>query len=375
MSKKPRVCHLSSVHPALDTRIFYKECVTLVEAGYDVTLVARTESREEKNGVRIVPFPEYAGRYRRVLFAPFKMFSLAVKQSAEVYHFHDPELIITGVLLRLRGKKVVYDVHENVAKQILNKTWMGGRLLRKFASLFFRIIERCEVFFFHGVVAATPDIGKSFPSKKVTLVRNFSSLQLMDGVSPAASAGTVPTVIYAGVLTRIRGIGHAVEAMEFVENDCELLLAGKWEGEDFREECERRDGWRKVRYLGVLPLYDAYAVMKASDIGIVNFLPDQNHFRSLPNKAFEYMACSLPLIMSEFPYWKETFGDCALFADPLEPKDVARQIDRLIQNHDLRMGLGRAGRTLIRSEWSWESEKGKLLGLYRNLLSLTGEEG
>jgi len=115
--------------------------------------------------------------------------------------------------------------------------------------------------------------------------------------------------------------------------------------------------------------------MKASDIGIVNFLPDQNHFRSLPNKAFEYMACSLPLIMSEFPYWKETFGDCALFADPLEPKDVARQIDRLIQNHDLRMGLGRAGRTLIRSEWSWESEKGKLLGLYRNLLSLTGEEG
>ena len=48
-----RVCHLTSVHSSDDTRVFHKECVSLARAGYDVTLVAPGESREEQ-GVHIV---------------------------------------------------------------------------------------------------------------------------------------------------------------------------------------------------------------------------------------------------------------------------------------------------------------------------------
>ena len=48
-----RVCHLTSVHSSDDTRVFHKECVSLARAGYDVTLVAPGESREEL-GVHIV---------------------------------------------------------------------------------------------------------------------------------------------------------------------------------------------------------------------------------------------------------------------------------------------------------------------------------
>ena len=311
-----RVCHLSSVHSAIDVRIFYKECKSLAEAGYEVTLVAMHDKPEEIDGVRIVPFPRFKNRLRRFIFSPFVMFYMALKQNAMVYHFHDPELIFAGIMLKLFKKKVIYDVHEDVAGQALYKYFIEIRSLRKLIVFFISITDRLGTFFFDRIITVTENIARKFRSSKTIVVRNMPILKSITGLIPANIKKEKPIIVYSGGLTQFRGIKQLVKAMEYVGNSAELWLMGKWESDTFFEECEDLKGWCYTQYKGFLTLEEVYSIMKMCDIGVVPFLPLPNHVNALPNKVFEYMACALPIVMSDFSAWKRMFNGCALFIDP-----------------------------------------------------------
>ncbi|NLM38812.1 MAG: glycosyltransferase family 4 protein, partial [Firmicutes bacterium] len=104
-----KVCILTTVHPPFDTRIFHKQAKTLVQAGYDVTLIAQHERDEVVDGVKIIALPKPRNRLSRMFGLTWRAFRLALRQRADVYHFHDPELLPNGVLLRLFTRaKVIY---------------------------------------------------------------------------------------------------------------------------------------------------------------------------------------------------------------------------------------------------------------------------
>ena len=128
-----KVCHLSSVHTTFDTRIFHKECVSLTKK-YEVHLVIPAEKDEMVNNVLIHHIDNVkTSRFKRMTSRVWQVYKKAVDVNAELYHFHDPELIPVGLLLKCTGKKVIYDIHEDVPKQIMSKEWIPI-LLRKFVS-------------------------------------------------------------------------------------------------------------------------------------------------------------------------------------------------------------------------------------------------
>jgi hypothetical protein len=57
----------------------------------------------------------------------WQVYRKALKTDADIYHLHDPELMPLGLLLKLQRKKVIYDVHENLPKQISIKHWINPR--------------------------------------------------------------------------------------------------------------------------------------------------------------------------------------------------------------------------------------------------------
>jgi glycosyltransferase involved in cell wall biosynthesis len=362
-----RVCHISTVHGRADDRIFYKECAALRDAGYQVFLVVGHDKAEDLDGVRVVPLPPARGRAQRVLVNGPRAFLAALRTGARVCHFHDPELIGVGVLLRLCGRKVVYDSHENVEAQISSKQWIGQRWVRRVVARLFRAIELTGCLFFDRIVSVTPEIVARFPAGKGVLVRNLPIVTAIRSRGARPRPVARPSrIIYAGGLTRIRGIYETVQALEAVEG-AELLLLGPWESEEYRRRCEALPAWSKVRYLGVKTLTEVYALLPEADIGIALLYPEENYLQSLPVKAFEYMTAGLPIVMSDFPYWRAHFAGAALFADPFDPRDIAAQLNRLLQDHALFRTLSEQGPALVAERFSWESERRTLLRMYEEL--------
>lgn len=363
-----RICHISTVHSERDIRIFYKECKTLAENGYEVYYVVSSNENKKIDNVNIVRLPYMKNRLCRIFFKIWVALFKALKVNAKVYHFHDPEFIFMGLILKLFGKKVIYDVHEDVPAQILNKEWVGGKMWRRIVSCIFNFIEKTSVKSFDGVVAATPEIGKKFPKHKTTVIRNLPITKFINKANKIETEKEVPIVIYAGGITRIRGIKELVEAMGILDGKAQLKLLGSWESDKYKQECENLYGWKYTKSYGCVKIDEVYKNMKSSDIGVVNFLPQENHIKALPNKPFEYMACNLPIVMSDFDYWKSMFSECAVFVNPSNPQNIAEKLNYLIDNVEERNKMGLRGKELIEKEYSWEAESLKLVHIYDYIL-------
>jgi len=210
-TRPPRVVHLTSVHAADDTRILHKECRSLADAGYDVTMIAQAPLVSvERAGVRVVVLRRPASRWRRVTETTWAVLRAAWREDAALYHLHDPELLPVGLILKLRGARVVYDVHEDWPAAVDARDWIPVPA-RAVARRGVAALELCAARLLDAVVAVTPEIAARFPPDKVALVQNFPLGD--ERTVERAPADHQPIVAYIGDLTEIRGARTMVEAM------------------------------------------------------------------------------------------------------------------------------------------------------------------
>ena len=167
-----RVRHLTSVHAVSDTRILHKECKGLAQAGYDIALIACHDRDETVAGVRILALDRPRNRFDRATRVGWNLFRRARRERARIYHLHDPELLWVGFLLKLGGARVVYDVHEEYPKQIMNKFWIPS-WAKWFLANGAKLAERISGRVLDAMVVATPTIAANFPAGKTIVVQNF----------------------------------------------------------------------------------------------------------------------------------------------------------------------------------------------------------
>lgn len=372
LMKNKLICHISTVHSLDDSRIFYKECQTLAKNNYHVNLVINAERSDCIDGINVVALSNSKNRFFRIFFSSFIAFFKALKTRSAIYHFHDPELIFIGLLFKILGKKVIYDVHEDLREDILLKDWIGGRSISKLVSFGAGAIEKLADIFFDAIVTATPKISSHFNPRKTVTLRNFVILSNFTRVTPSVNIASKKSgknvLIYVGSLARIRGIKEIIEAMDIIKTDAELWLIGKWENEEFKSECESLLGFRNTKYFGHVKHDLIPAYLQMADVGLVTLHPTNTYLESYPIKVFEYMGSGLPVIMSDFPLWNEMFRDAAIFVDPLNVKDIARKIEYTLSENKSRESIATNGKKLIMEEYNWEMESQKLISLYDRLL-------
>ena len=366
-----RVMHLTSVHAWDDVRIFLKQCATLAHCGYDVALAAPRDQDADDSGVRLIAVPRARGRLQRFTRTFASVTRAALREQAHLYHFHDPELIPLALLLKVIGRRVVYDVHENLPEQVLTKPWIP-RWLRPLASSGAGLAERLAAALCDGVVAATPAIARRFPAHKTATVQNFPIPgELHNGQTPPF-AQRLPHAVYVGGITRGRGICEVVEAIGRLPRSLQarLSLAGGFRPASLQQEVQDSEGWARVDFHGWRSRSDVGQLMREARMGLVTFHPLPNHVDAQPNKLFEYMSAGLPVVASDFPLWREIIESqrCGILVDPKQSTPIAEAICWLLEHPREAERMGRRGRRAVTQRYNWDIEKRNLLTFYRGIL-------
>lgn len=368
MSTSIKICHLTSAHPDGDVRIFHKECVSLANHGYQVALIIpNTKPRFEK-GVEIISFKsDYKTRKERMTKTVNQVLEYALKYDADIYHFHDPELLKIVKHLKKHRKKVIYDVHEDLPRQILSKHWIPS-IFRKILSLTTEIYEnriskKCDY-----IITATPFIKNRFlkVNPNTIDVNNFPIIEELL-IDYDYNLKTQNSICYVGGITKTRGIKEIIKSID--GTDIELNLAGNFLEENLKDEVIKINGWNNVSELGFLNRKEVIEVYKKSKIGIVTLHPIINYIDALPVKMFEYMAAGLPIIASNFPLWQSIVekNNCGVCVNPLEPSEIKNSIKFLIENPSMAKEMGDNGKELVKTKYNWKNEEKKLIEVYKKI--------
>lgn len=365
-SGRVRVRHLTSVHPIGDNRIFYRECATLAGAGYDVALIVGHPETEPVAGVPVIGVGSPRHRVDRATRTVWKVLRAALRERPAIVHLHDPELLWAGLLLKLRGIRVVYDVHEDAPKQIMNKFWIPWWAKRILATGT-AVLERVAAAAFDGIVTATPAIAERFPPRKTVVVQNFPRL------AAAREPAAAPTYAFAytGGLAAVQGLREIVATAALLPADLgDAVLAGWFDDDALEREVRAAPGWRRIRFLGRVTPAEVLDAVADARCGLVIDPPISNYLDSYSTKMFEYMACGVPVVCSDIPLWVRLVGeaDCGVTVDPSDVEAVVKAVEALCRDPEEARRLGANGRRAILERYNWENEFAKLDDLYRRLV-------
>ena len=377
-----RVCILTSVHPALDTRVFHKEARTLAAAGYQVSLIAQHPEDACQDGVTIRALTLSTARWRRPLLW-WTILLRALRARADVYHIHDPELIPLALLLQtLSGRPVIYDAHEYYGDEVRTRLWIPAPLRDAAAWLTDRI-EKAAASRLAAVVTVNEHMNAGFlrVQPQSVAVHNYPPPEYFGEPS---SAEREQLVVYVGVLTRDRGIETIYETGRLLKARFPFLrifVAGPIDWSGVSADIPRDPvTWREragVHFLGTVPQREVPALLGRAGVGWIPFLATPNNVRSTPNKLLEYMAAALPVVASDVGYMRAIVSesDCGLLAGAGEAAAHAKQIGRLLEHPTDAVAMGAKGRGAVLSRYTWTSEGKRLVDLYDELTSEAWNSG
>jgi len=360
---------MTSAHKSNDVRIFHKQCTSLAKAGYDIYLVAQGESYEA-NGVKIVGVPKVTGgRLKRMTQGAKSVYKKALEINADIYQIHDPELLPYALKLKKKGKKVIFDSHEDLIDSILDKSYMP-MFLRRLLYFIFKIYYKIIIKKYDAVITVTPHIYDKLVklNKNTYIISNSPIINTHDEIKTYTVSRNI---IYAGGITNQWCHHFIIKSLENC-NDVKYVLLGLG-SEKYLEELRSQPEWKSVEYLGKIPFEEVRESFNKSSIGMAVLMYSGNtdyKNGTLGNtKLFEYMSEALPVICTDFVLWKEIIDkyNCGICVNPNNTEEISAAINYLLDNPEVAREMGQNGRRAILEEFNWGIEEKKLIELYKAL--------
>lgn len=369
-----KVCYFTSKISS-DTRIFEKECTSLVKAGYEVYLVSPNADSEIKNGVNIVGFPfKNKGLFHRLYSLPKLLYKKALSIDADIYHFNDPASLPYGSKLKRKGKKVVFDAFEDHPTLFFEKKSLPY-LVKYFLAKIYSIYEYHKCKKFDGLIMCyhwTQDrLFKACSNNE--LIFNFPIISKNYSANVFNKKNNSEnSICYAGSISSMWKIENIISALVQFKN-IKFNLAG-FRSDSYMEVMKSNKGWEKVNDLGLLKFDEVFdKIHSQSNIGmaLLDYIPlcKGNVGNLSNNKLFEYMNAGLPVICTDFILWKEVveMNSCGICVNPNNVDEIVDAIKYLFDNPDIARKMGENGFRIVQEKYNWSVEEKKLIKLYNRI--------
>lgn len=322
---------------------------------------------EDKDGIHFWGIPVPAHRIERLFKTDKEILHAAITVDADIYQLHAPELLRFVRLLKNKGKKVIFDSHENYTLQISIKEYLP-RFVAKFASSIYQRLETWALK--HVDVALIPCTfeGKDIFEGRVAkhfILPNYPVLKEVGEYNPDRYS-----ICYVGALSKARGISTLLQAAHI--SGVTLLMAGIFESEAYQQEVMQMPEWKSAEYVGVLPQDEVYKLFNKCIAGMSTMLPTGEYrvMDTLHTKVYEYMMHCVPVIVSDFPYARSIINKykCGICVDSTNVQEIVDAI-RYLQDHphEARQ-MGQNGREAVEREFNWGTQENILIKIYTDLI-------
>jgi len=389
MPDKPRVLMLTARHNPFDGRIFHFEAKTLVEAGFEVTIVAPRAGGEpvERDGVRFLPFEKAPKGVARKLSTLKALAQAATRLAPDVLHVHEVDApLLAGwwakrrLARKGRRARLVYDCHEPWPFFYARNFGERGLLHH---GVKHAVIAYESWMLRHGVdgVLTAHDLEADYlrflePRIPVRTSLNTPPLDAWPDTPPVRE-GPIEVIGHEGYMTEKHGLKTLLGAFERLAREhprLRLLIAGKLQypsdEEYFRSWLLRTNLQDRVEYPGWVQRDDLWRYLDRMDIGIHATGMDANAVRVWPaNKIMAYLSRGLPIVSTPHPMNRAMFAryGCGVVADGGGPEALGDAIGSLIDSPERARKMGAAGWKLAKDRFDPAQSRRELLALYEEL--------
>lgn len=407
---KKKVCMLTTGHPALDDRIFYKEARSLHQAGFEVSIIAPlnedgfltdmgrrpiAKGQAVLDGINILGFRSQSSsrvtqwlhlasvKHLRLWHAPSPdIIDKGVQMDADIYHCHEIWSLYAAIqikqILEKQGKspKLVCDVHEfwPAANSRGIKRAIRSKLIVHFEKVCLQYID-------YVITANHITRGHLLTLNRfirAEVIDNCPVLSIFQQSDKIPSDETV-TICHEGSLPFNRGLKEMLEVMKVLKNrynaKVRLLIVGDVfdkERDYFVEHTKEYGIEDVVERTGWLAYQEVGQVLSSCSIGIIFMQPKENNMLAgPPNKLFNYMRYGMPIVTVDLPETRRIVleSQCGIVVIERTADSLANALSILIDDRELRVRLGRNAQKAVYDKYNWGVMESRLLRIYRELTS------
>lgn len=294
--------------------------------------------------------------YARYILAAAR---IAASFRPDVIYASDPLGAAPGLVAsRISRGKLIYHEHDSPNPGALDSKVMRLRSIAARAA--------CTVIFPNEARARIAQEETGFRDEQLCIVWNTPRRTELPVLSTSAEPALI--VYYHGSITPERLPESVIDAVAQSQQRACLRIMG-YEAPGAKGyvaqliESGKRFGQNAVQYLGQVPTRDGlFAEAVQASVGLA-LMPrttgDVNlaHMTGASNKAFDYMASGLALLVTDLPDWRTAFvepgyGRCC---DPSDAASIAAQLAWFAENPEGRRNMGARGRAKIESDWNYET--------------------
>ena len=370
--KKVRILLASSIHCWNDVRIYHKEAHSLT-AQYDVTVMGVASDADLHMGeVNVLVLPRPRSLLHRFLNS-CKILTEGATGDYAIFHFHDPELLWVGFVLKLLRKRVIYDVHENTYDAIQIRTWLPKHL-RNLLGKLTHGLELIGQWGFNGVILAEDSYVRNFSkNENVAVVRNYVRIES----EPLALSHGTKRILYVGAVTVARGLGDFLEALAILQpadGTISATVVGQSAPNDAERLLELRSNLPNSENVDLLPHVDfseLRTLAERCELAVVPLRDVLNYQYSIPTKILDYMNWGIPYVYSRLSLSYKLFAESSggVSYEPGNVADLSEKIRYLLSDEKILAAKAKEGRDKV-SSFDWGKEEEELFKLYERI---TGE--